>query len=49
MPIRKKFYLWPTPLELVFLPPVSYGEMSTKELNKKVYDIMLDEYTRRMN
>jgi 1-acyl-sn-glycerol-3-phosphate acyltransferase len=49
MPIRKKFYLWPTPLELVFLPPVSYEEMSTKELNKKVYDIMLDEYTRRMN
>lgn len=48
MPIRKKFYLFPTPLELVFLPPVSCDEMSVKELNKKVYDVMLDEYTKRM-
>ncbi len=49
MPIRKKFYLFPTPLELVFLPPVSCNEMSTKELNKKVYDIIFDEYSKRLN
>lgn len=40
MPIQKKFYLWPTKLSLHFLPAVSAENLSAKELNKKVYEIM---------
>ncbi len=43
MPIRKTFYLWPTKLSMQFLPPVSSENINTKELNKKVFDIMLSE------
>jgi len=43
MPIHKTFYLFPHPLKMKFLPPVtSSGETSTA-LRDKVYDIMLKE------
>ena len=47
MPIKKKFYLWPTKLSLHFLPPVSAENFTAKELNKKVFDIMYAELSNR--
>ncbi|MFT3981289.1 MAG: lysophospholipid acyltransferase family protein [Ferruginibacter sp.] len=44
MPIHKSFYLFPTRLTMKFLPAVSPGTLSAKELKEKVYNIMLKEY-----
>jgi 1-acyl-sn-glycerol-3-phosphate acyltransferase len=44
MPINKKFYLFPTPLKMDFLPPVSPEGMNAKTLKEKVYGVMLDAY-----
>jgi 1-acyl-sn-glycerol-3-phosphate acyltransferase len=44
MPIHKAFYLQPTKLKLVYLPPVSPINMDVKSLNKKVHDMMLVEF-----
>ena len=46
MPIHKKFYLFPTRLSMQFLPPVSSTNVSVEELKEKVYNSMLEEYTR---
>lgn len=43
MPIHKFFYLYPTPLSLTFLPPISPQGLDAKELNKKVFEIMWKE------
>lgn len=43
MPIDKPFYLLPTKLSMTFLPPVSPDELRPKELNEKVYKLMLKE------
>ncbi len=40
MPINKIFYLFPTKLSMEFLPPVSSNNINTKDLNKKVFDLM---------
>jgi 1-acyl-sn-glycerol-3-phosphate acyltransferase len=44
MPIHKAFYLRPTKLKIIYLPPVSPANMDVKSLNKKVYDLMLTEF-----
>lgn len=43
-PIDRTFYLYPTRLELHFLPPVEPGNLSSAELKEKVYRIMWDYY-----
>jgi len=43
MPIHKFFYLYPTPLSLTFLPPISPQGLDAKELNKKVFEMMWKE------
>lgn len=40
MPIHKFLYLLPTKLSMQFLPPIASENISAKELNKKVFDIM---------
>jgi 1-acyl-sn-glycerol-3-phosphate acyltransferase len=49
MPIHKTFYLLPTKLKMIFLSPVSSESIDVKSLNKKVYDIMYDVYTKEEN
>ena len=44
MPVNKFFYLLPAKLEMHFLEPVSPKNLTSKELNAKVYDIMLNYY-----
>lgn len=44
LPINKTFYLWPHPLEMHFLPPVSAENITSKELKEKVFKIMWDYY-----
>jgi 1-acyl-sn-glycerol-3-phosphate acyltransferase len=41
MPIHKTFYLLPTKLTMIFLPPVSSENTDVKSLNHKVHDMML--------
>jgi len=43
MPIHQFFYLFPTPLTMRFLLPVSPENLDAKSLNKKVFDIMTNE------
>jgi len=43
MPIDKPLYLYPNPLSLTFLPPVSPKGIDAKELNKKVFEMMWEE------
>ncbi len=42
MPIHKTFYLLPTKLKMIFLPPVSSENIDVKSLNKKIHDMMLN-------
>lgn len=42
MPIHKTFYLYPTKLSMTFLPPVSPEGLSVKELNEKVFGLMIE-------
>ena len=44
MPVNKFFYLLPQRLEMHFLEPVSSENITSKELNEKVYSIMLNYY-----
>ncbi len=44
MPIHKTFFLWPTALEMNFLPPVSPANMDAKELKDKVFQLMTAHY-----
>ncbi len=44
MPIHKKFYLWPQPLKLYFLPPVEPAGLTSTELKEKVFQLMWDHY-----
>ncbi len=46
MPINKKFYLLPKRLKMIFLPPVSSENIDTKSLNKKVFDLIFDVFTK---
>lgn len=43
MPIHQTFYLLPTKLSMTFLPPVDPADLRPKELNEKVYQLMLQE------
>jgi 1-acyl-sn-glycerol-3-phosphate acyltransferase len=45
MPIHKTFYLLPTKLKMIFLPPVSSENIDVKGLNKKIHDQMLNVIT----
>ncbi len=44
MPISKSFYLMPTKLQMIFLPPVSSENIDAKSLNKHVYDMMYNSF-----
>ena len=44
MPIEKTFYLFPTKLRMIFLPPVSSAGIKSKELKDNVFNIMLAAY-----
>ena len=44
MPIDKKFYLLPTKLKMIFLPPVSSANIEPKELKEKIFTIILNKY-----
>ncbi len=41
MPIHKSFFLFPTALRMIFMPPVSPEGLTGKEMKEKVYDQML--------
>lgn len=45
MPIHKAFYLYPTKLSMTFLPPVSPEGLSVKELNEKIFELMMEGLT----
>jgi 1-acyl-sn-glycerol-3-phosphate acyltransferase len=49
MPIDKTFYLMPHKLSINFLSPVSQDNLSSKELNKKVFDLMWYELEKSSN
>ncbi len=49
MPIHKKLYLLPTKLTMIFLPAISSENITYKDLNKKVFDKMLEVYTADIN
>jgi 1-acyl-sn-glycerol-3-phosphate acyltransferase len=49
MPINKIMYLLPTRLKMIFLPAVSSKDIDAKSLNKKVYDLMYDVFTKEEN
>jgi 1-acyl-sn-glycerol-3-phosphate acyltransferase len=49
MPINKAMYLLPTKLTMIFLPPVSSENISSKELNEKVHKQMFDLFTQNSN
>jgi 1-acyl-sn-glycerol-3-phosphate acyltransferase len=49
MPINKTMYLLPTKLTMIFLPPVSSENISSKELNEKVHKQMFDLFTQNSN
>ena len=42
LPVDKTFYLWPAPLRIIFLEPVSPEGLTIEELNQKVFRIMWD-------
>lgn len=44
MPINKTFYLFPTPLRMNFLPPVSSSGTDVKTLKDKIFTIMWKEF-----
>ena len=46
MPVTKTFYLLPKKLKMIFLKPVSSDNIDTKSLNKKVFDLMYNEFTK---
>jgi hypothetical protein len=43
MPIDETFYLLPAKLSMTFLPPVAPDGNTPKQLNEKVYHLMLQE------
>jgi 1-acyl-sn-glycerol-3-phosphate acyltransferase len=40
MPTYRKFYFWPRPVEMHFLPPVSSVNKSAQELKEEVFGVM---------
>ncbi len=44
MPIHKTFFLWPTALQMDFLPPISPAGIDAKELKEKVFQTMTTHY-----
>jgi 1-acyl-sn-glycerol-3-phosphate acyltransferase len=49
LPVDKSFYLWPHRLEMHFLPAVSAGNTTSKELKEKVFKLMWDYYLQHKN
>ncbi len=49
MPINKTMYLLPTKLTMQFLPPISSQNISIKDLNKKVFAVMEENYLANLN
>lgn len=49
LPPGKSFYFWPAKMELHFLKPIDVKEASSIEIKEKVYKIMTDYYTNRLN
>lgn len=49
MPIDKFFYLLPTKLKMIFLPPVKNDEQNAKLLKEEVFEKMLTVYCTEMN
>lgn len=47
MPIHKTFFLWPTPLQMDFLQPVSPEGIDAKQLKANVFQLMTDHYIKR--
>jgi 1-acyl-sn-glycerol-3-phosphate acyltransferase len=43
MPIHKSFYLLPTRLKMIFMPPVSPEGLTSKEMKEKVFNLMLQK------
>ena len=43
-PVNKTFFLWPTKLQMHFLPAVSSNNIKATELKEKVYSIMTEHY-----
>ena len=48
MPINKKFFLYPTRLQMHFLPAVSPARKTVKELKEKIFNDMVEEYCRKI-
>ena len=48
MPINKKFFLYPTRLQMHFLPAVSPAGKTVKELKEKIFNDMVEEYCRKI-
>ena len=44
MPIHQFFYLLPTPLKIIFLPPISPTGQDVKQLREKTFQAMWDKY-----
>jgi 1-acyl-sn-glycerol-3-phosphate acyltransferase len=44
LPVNKFFYMLPTKLQMHFLPPISATNISTKDLNAKVFETMKAYY-----
>lgn len=47
MPINKKFFFLPTRLYMHFLPAVSSAGKPVEKLKEEVYNVMLEEYTKK--
>ena len=43
-PVNKTFFLWPTRLQMHFLPAVSSDNLKAPELKEKIFSIMADHY-----
>jgi len=44
MPVNKPFYLWPTRLQMHFLPAVSSEGLRAPALKEKIFTIMKEHY-----
>jgi 1-acyl-sn-glycerol-3-phosphate acyltransferase len=47
MPIHKTFFLFPTPLKMYFLQPVSFANKESKILKDEVYKTMVEFYEQK--
>jgi 1-acyl-sn-glycerol-3-phosphate acyltransferase len=49
LPRNKKFFFWPQPIEMHFLPPISPENKTAEQLNQESFEIMRDYYVKNMN